>query len=390
MNHTMTQNQNLQNEVVRLKANNESLKYEVIKLKKTIEKWTCSIVTLDQLLSEQVPGNIVHALGGKGKKGNKPAKVMFVKSEASSSQEAISDSESETEIQEPLPPLPKLTGAEPTVAPNTESSNEEHTATEKLLLTLMKEVKSLKEQIKPSAESSSESEVGGSTSGKLKTKTMFKPCIHCGLKNRLSKNCFKKPKPSKAVDHLINGNLTVQRSLTKLKSQAYIVTAIKKSVTMPTPFIPCNYCRFNDHHSDECEYYRGCEIYGSIAHEPKDCNRRGMILRRPRIASQQSKEPTEKSVYQDSRNHFNQDNEVVLIALRRRDVYVIDISSYPEGSNTCFFAKASSFEKWLWHKRLSHLNFKNINDLAKQNLVSGLPSLIFSRNKHLEPSMKLS
>ncbi|GJV93422.1 retrovirus-related pol polyprotein from transposon TNT 1-94 [Tanacetum coccineum] len=79
---------------------------------------------------------------------------------------------------------------------------------------------------------------------------------------------------------------------------------------------------------------------------------------------------------------FNQNNEIVLIAPRRRDVYVIDMSSYNEESNAHFVAKASSSINWLWHKRLSHLNFKNINKLAKQNLVAGLPSLTFSKDKN--------
>ncbi|GJW24620.1 retrovirus-related pol polyprotein from transposon TNT 1-94 [Tanacetum coccineum] len=35
----------------------------------------------------------------------------------------------------------------------------------------------------------------------------------------------------------------------------------------------------------------------------------------------------------------------------------------------------------LWHKRLAHLNFKIINKLAKQNLVIGLPSLVYSKDK---------
>ncbi|GJU83296.1 retrovirus-related pol polyprotein from transposon TNT 1-94 [Tanacetum coccineum] len=78
---------------------------------------------------------------------------------------------------------------------------------------------------------------------------------------------------------------------------------------------------------------------------------------------------------------FNQNNEVVLIAPRRRDVYVIDMSSYIEESNVCFFAKASNIVNWLWHKRLSHLNIKIINKLARQNLVAGLPSLTFSKDK---------
>ncbi|GJS19605.1 retrovirus-related pol polyprotein from transposon TNT 1-94 [Tanacetum coccineum] len=76
------------------------------------------------------------------------------------------------------------------------------------------------------------------------------------------------------------------------------------------------------------------------------------------------------------------DLEVVLIAPRRRDVYVIDMSSFNKESNACFFAKASPSINWLWHKRLSHLNFKNINNLAKHNLVFGLPSLTFSKYKN--------
>ena len=78
---------------------------------------------------------------------------------------------------------------------------------------------------------------------------------------------------------------------------------------------------------------------------------------------------------------FNQNNDVVLIAPRRRDVYVIDMTPQNEDGTTCLFAKASSSVNWLWHKRLSHLNFKNINRLAKQNLVAGLPSLTFTKDK---------
>nr|GEW25428.1 ribonuclease H-like domain-containing protein [Tanacetum cinerariifolium] len=78
---------------------------------------------------------------------------------------------------------------------------------------------------------------------------------------------------------------------------------------------------------------------------------------------------------------LNQNNEVALITPRRRDDYVIDMSSYDEESNACFFPKASNNVNWLWHKRLSHLNFKNINKLARQNLVACLPSLTYSKDK---------
>ncbi|GJX17130.1 retrovirus-related pol polyprotein from transposon TNT 1-94 [Tanacetum coccineum] len=64
------------------------------------------------------------------------------------------------------------------------------------------------------------------------------------------------------------------------------------------------------------------------------------------------------------------------------EMSIIDMSSYSEESNACFFAKASPSVNWLWHKRLSHLNFENINKLTKQNLVAGLPSLTFSKDKN--------
>ncbi|GJZ17645.1 retrovirus-related pol polyprotein from transposon TNT 1-94 [Tanacetum coccineum] len=76
---------------------------------------------------------------------------------------------------------------------------------------------------------------------------------------------------------------------------------------------------------------------------------------------------------------FNSNKEVVMIAPRVRDVYVLDMTS--STLDSCFFFKASENLNWLWHKRLAHLNFKTINKLAKQNLVIGLPSLVYSKDK---------
>nr|GFA16286.1 hypothetical protein [Tanacetum cinerariifolium] len=45
-------------------------------------------------------------------------------------------------------------------------------------------------------------------------------------------------------------------------------------------------------------------------------------------------------------------------------------------------ARASSTKSWLWHQSLSHLNFDTINDLAKNDLVSGLPKFKYHK-EHL-------
>ncbi|GKB46153.1 retrovirus-related pol polyprotein from transposon TNT 1-94 [Tanacetum coccineum] len=50
--------------------------------------------------------------------------------------------------------------------------------------------------------------------------------------------------------------------------------------------------------------------------------------------------------------------------------------------HTCFVSnlEASKTKSWLWHRRLSHLNFGAINHLAKNGLVRGLPKMKFAKD----------
>nr|GEY35732.1 retrovirus-related Pol polyprotein from transposon TNT 1-94 [Tanacetum cinerariifolium] len=52
----------------------------------------------------------------------------------------------------------------------------------------------------------------------------------------------------------------------------------------------------------------------------------------------------------------------------------------PFGDLACLFVKASIDESNKWHRRLGHVNFKNLNKLVKGNLVRGLPSKIFAND----------
>ncbi|GJZ42747.1 retrovirus-related pol polyprotein from transposon TNT 1-94 [Tanacetum coccineum] len=45
-------------------------------------------------------------------------------------------------------------------------------------------------------------------------------------------------------------------------------------------------------------------------------------------------------------------------------------------------SRATSTKSWLWHHRLSHLNFGTINQLTSHDLVDGLPKLKY-HNNHL-------
>ena len=61
-------------------------------------------------------------------------------------------------------------------------------------------------------------------------------------------------------------------------------------------------------------------------------------------------------------------------------MYIADFSSTIEDGLTCPFSKAKLDESWLWHKKLSHLNFKAMNNLVKKDLVRGLPKVEFTKD----------
>ncbi|KAL8120203.1 hypothetical protein AgCh_017376 [Apium graveolens] len=73
-------------------------------------------------------------------------------------------------------------------------------------------------------------------------------------------------------------------------------------------------------------------------------------------------------------------NKVVLTGVRKGNVYLADFNSTNAESVTCLLIKASQDESWLWHKKLSHLNFKTMNELVKKELVRGIPQVEFSKD----------
>nr|GEW61571.1 copia protein [Tanacetum cinerariifolium] len=71
----------------------------------------------------------------------------------------------------------------------------------------------------------------------------------------------------------------------------------------------------------------------------------------------------------------------LLTGNRSSNLYTIALNEVASNSLTCLLAKAScSSQSWLWHQRLSHLNFAIINNLVKNNLVQGLPEMKFKKD----------
>ncbi|GJT11959.1 retrovirus-related pol polyprotein from transposon TNT 1-94 [Tanacetum coccineum] len=78
----------------------------------------------------------------------------------------------------------------------------------------------------------------------------------------------------------------------------------------------------------------------------------------------------------------------LLTGSRGTDLYSITLQDSTSPNPICLMAKATSSQAWLWHRRLSYLNFDTINLLLKNNIVNGLPKLKFVKD-HLCSSCEL-
>nr|GFA26722.1 retrovirus-related Pol polyprotein from transposon TNT 1-94 [Tanacetum cinerariifolium] len=75
----------------------------------------------------------------------------------------------------------------------------------------------------------------------------------------------------------------------------------------------------------------------------------------------------------------NLDGVDLLTGFRGNNLYTLSLQDMMASSPICLLSKASKTKSWLWHRRLSHLNFGAINHLARQGLVRGLPKLKFEK-----------
>ncbi|GKE82073.1 retrovirus-related pol polyprotein from transposon TNT 1-94 [Tanacetum coccineum] len=79
---------------------------------------------------------------------------------------------------------------------------------------------------------------------------------------------------------------------------------------------------------------------------------------------------------------FGNDNFAAITGYgdRESNLYTISISDMAASLPVCLMSKATSTKSWLWHRRLSHLNFSTINDLTRLDLIDGLPKFEYGKD----------
>ncbi|GKB24019.1 integrase, catalytic region, zinc finger, CCHC-type containing protein [Tanacetum coccineum] len=77
---------------------------------------------------------------------------------------------------------------------------------------------------------------------------------------------------------------------------------------------------------------------------------------------------------------FGNDHIARIMGSRDTNLYIISLDDMLKTSPICLLSKASKTKSWLWHRRLSHLNFGTLNKLAKDGLARGIPRLKFQKD----------
>ncbi|KAI3718145.1 hypothetical protein L6452_18998 [Arctium lappa] len=77
-----------------------------------------------------------------------------------------------------------------------------------------------------------------------------------------------------------------------------------------------------------------------------------------------------------------EDGKELLVGTRKSNLYTINLSKVQADNQVCLLSKALMQQSWLWHRRLSHLNFRYINKVVSGKLMKGLPELKYER-EHL-------
>ncbi|XP_031121052.1 uncharacterized protein LOC116024300 [Ipomoea triloba] len=68
--------------------------------------------------------------------------------------------------------------------------------------------------------------------------------------------------------------------------------------------------------------------------------------------------------------------------------YLVEFYWNTAKSSVCLVANNSNVTSWEWHRKLNHLNFKTINQLARKNLVEGLPDIVYKKDQVCDACQK--
>ncbi|KAI3672740.1 hypothetical protein L6452_38838 [Arctium lappa] len=209
-----------------------------------------------------------------------------------------------------------------------------------------------------------------STSG---PKTIFKyrKCYHCGFTDYIARKCPTATKADKSAKVKMNASQAEKGS----KGIWYLDSGCSRHMTEQKDLLT----EYKEENGPSMtfggngkEYTRGFGVLSNGTTTFKRVDYVDGLKHNLLSISQLCDKDYEVHFSKKACSVVNEKGKLALSGYRRENVYVIDMDSTTT-ENLCFLSKASSDVNWLWHKRLSHLNFKTLNSLSSKELLSGLP-----------------
>nr|GEU47136.1 hypothetical protein [Tanacetum cinerariifolium] len=201
-------------------------------------------------------------------------------------------------------------------------------------------------------------------------------------KNDRIRRTPRKAKKNKLEDHL----RTVRPSLNKTSvvgtKVISSVTNSKSNVNSDMKCATCNGCLFSDNHDSCVLAITTTAIVPLREPIPTESNTHKPVI--TLVYSRKSKAANKKVPVSNSTIN----KSLVANKMEPNNSWGSTSSNVPyslieymmASSPICLLSKASKTKSWLWHRRLSHMNFGSINHLARQGLVRGLPKLKFEKD----------
>ncbi|GKB80497.1 retrovirus-related pol polyprotein from transposon TNT 1-94 [Tanacetum coccineum] len=168
--------------------------------------------------------------------------------------------------------------------------------------------------------------------------------------------------------------------LRHLKESVEILREIVEEAKVETPLDRSivSTCHYTKHSQELLEY--------AIGTCPKDYNQRDKkhdptpLIRKKQVTFEEQCDTSHIAFRKHSCYVRDTDGVELLKGSRGSNLYTISVEDMMKSSPICLLSKASKNKSWLWHRRLNHLNFGTINDLARKDLVRGLPRLKFEKD----------
>ncbi|KAI3740016.1 hypothetical protein L2E82_30432 [Cichorium intybus] len=73
--------------------------------------------------------------------------------------------------------------------------------------------------------------------------------------------------------------------------------------------------------------------------------------------------------------------KLVLKSKRKGEMFPLDMKPIKGKPAICLLTRGANDDSWLWHRRLSHMNFRDINKLVLGDLVRGLSLLKYDKDR---------